>query len=143
MLHTPYYDVRSSYCGPTAISAVTGERVSLIKELIRMHSGKRRVVGVSNNALLATMASLGWRVAWGEATENRSCGRQDVYRLGDFLDDHGQRGPFIVNVTGHYIAVGNGEVCDTFTKLPMEIARWRKSRAGRWVQRWWQFEKVT
>lgn len=139
-LQTPIYDVRSSYCGPTAIAAITGHPISVIKETIREISGHRMVTGVSNKDLLAAMAKLGWCPVETVETENEHYSHRDLFKLGDFLDAHGDRGPFIVNVTGHYIAVSHGEVCDTATKLPIDIKKWRKAKPGRWVKRWWRFE---
>jgi len=145
MLHTPIYDVRGMpYCGPTAIAAVTGEPVSIIRDIIRAQVGPKRngharaVMSVSNKIMLTTMNTLGWHVI--------SCYiRQDtkLLRLGDFLDGiqmNEQKGPYIVMVTGHYYAVDQDEVCDTFTRIPLEVHRFKRGRA-RWVKRWWQFQK--
>src|SRR5690349_5614946 len=42
MLHTPNYDVRTrAFCGPTAISAVTGEPISRIREIARGFRGPK------------------------------------------------------------------------------------------------------
>lgn len=73
--------------------------------------------------------------------ENYEGQTRDRFRLGDFLDANGHDGPYIVNVTGHYYAVSQGEICDTFTCLPKDIAKFKKGRA-RWVKRWWKFRQV-
>jgi len=160
-LFTPHYDERSSYCGPTAMSAVTGLPVSLIKQTLRdlrMTDPRRRVrlqyddgsvverqlatriVGVGNDEMLKAMTLLGWRVIEQQESDNNLF-KRNVFRLGDFLEAKGHDGPFIVNVTHHYIAVGAGEACDTYTKIPIDIARWRRGRK-RWVQRWWKFAPI-
>lgn len=149
-LHTPVYDVRTgAFCGPTAISAVTGLRISVIREALRQASGKLEtangsahpVMGVANSDLVKAMELLGWRVTWAVRTDNKDAATPDKYRWDDFLEDHAAGGPFIVNVTGHYIAVSHGEVCDTFTKLPIPAARWKRGRK-RWVKGWWKFERA-
>ena len=65
--------------------------------------------------------SLAGRFAKSGVAEN---GDARVFCLGDFLDDVQLRafeGPYIVAVTGHYYAVDGDKVCDTATKIPMEI----------------------
>jgi hypothetical protein len=149
MLHTPNYDVRGrAFCGPTAMSAVTGLPISEIREMIRDVWGKTKsnghampVMGLDNASLLASMRRFGWEVADTADCENGPDERRNRFRLGDFLDAKGDDGPFIVNVTGHYYAVSQGEICDTFSCLPKEIVRFRKGRA-RWVKRWWKFERT-
>lgn len=149
-LYTPRYaGNRSEFCGPTAIAAVTGEDFDTIRAAIRQASGKLEtkdgrahpVMGVRIEWLVAAMGFLGWRAVEHQATDNRR-NRRDIFSLGDFLDAHGKdHASYIVNVTGHYYAIGNGEICDTFTKLPMDIVRFRKRR--KWVHHWWRFERAT
>lgn len=168
MLHTPIYDVRGMpYCGPTAIAAVTGEPVSIIRDIIRSHVGRTKsnghampVIGVSNAVMLKTMSTLGWHVIKAGGSFSRRARQQvirdtddiyedvitptrDVFRLGDFLDTiqmNEQAGPYIVNVTRHYYAVDQDEICDTHTRIPLDVHRFNRGRR-RWVQKWWQFQK--
>ena len=152
-LHTPHYDVRGrAFCGPTAMSAVTGLPISEIRDAIRQATGNITttngaawpIMGVSDDHLIKAMVLLGWRVAesWSEPAPTRK------YTLDEFARDHGDRGPFIVNVTGHYVAISEGEFCDTFTKLPCNLfagvldRKWyghRKRKGSTWVRRWWRF----
>ncbi len=151
MLHTPNYDVRGrAFCGPTAIAAITGEPISVIREVIRSQIGTKSdgtampVMGISNTVLLGTMTVLKWRVINESGSTDNRLNRMDVFRFGDFLNHiqmHEHDGPYIVNVTGHYYAVDADEICDTHTKIPLEIHRFKRGRR-RWVQRWWQFEKL-
>lgn len=145
MLHTPIYDVRGgrAYCGPTAISAVTGEPISIIRDVIRSQIGTKinghamPVIGISNKTLVKTMQAFGWQVvAHTDHTAN-------IYRLDDYLElvQMGvAHGPHIVQVTGHYYAVDDDEICDTYTKIPLEIHRFKRGRM-RWVKHIWKFEK--
>ena len=144
MLHTPNYDIRTrAFCGPTAMSAVTGEPISVIRDAIRHVSGRVEtadgraypVMGVSSEDLVDAMQLLGWEVIEKRETENN---RRNIFRLGDFLDEYSNDGPFIVCVTSHYYAVSHGEICDTAICLPKEITRFKRGRA-RWVQQWWKF----
>lgn len=128
------------------------------------------VMGMSNTDLLGAMAILGWAVAeqW-EAPEGklklvddpngdwigptgvrRSYKRPAGFKpaiFSDFLRDRGNGGPFIVNVTGHYMAVSDGEVCDAYENfLPREIERYltrgKPKYRNAWVWKWWRFELV-
>jgi hypothetical protein len=152
VLHTPYYDVRTrAFCGPTAISAVTGLPISQIRDAIRSAGGKKLtadgrahpIMGVSNADLLAAMEALGWRVVdkmQGVDYRLPAKERMKPYRLREFFDyAQMHEGPFIVNVTGHYIAVSEGEVCDTYTKLPIPLVRWKRG-LNRHVKHWWKFD---
>lgn len=166
MLHTPIYDVRGMpYCGPTAIAAVTGEPVSIIRDIIREQIGTKKngdampVIGVSNAVLLKTMHMLGWQVIQARGSVSQARERpislrhedddmiaptKDIIRLGDFLDTiqmSEQAGPYIVNVTRHYYAVDQDEICDTHTRIPLEVHRFKRGRR-RWVRCWWQFVKL-
>ena len=147
MLHTPVYDVSTrAFCGPTAMSAVTGLPISVIRDAIRKVSGrevtsngrKHPIMGLCHKDLVVAMDSLGWNVEHCVETDNHLVHHMDKYRLDDFFNDHGHDGPYIVNVTGHYIAVSHGEVCDTYTVLPIEINKWKRGR-GRWVKRFFKF----
>ncbi len=150
MLHTPNYDVRTrAFCGPTAISAVTGEPISVIREHARSWLGAksdgtaRAIMGMSNKTLLVIMARLGWFVVATAGSDNKDYSTRDVYRLDDFLElvQMGcHKGKFIINVTGHYYAVDDDEICDTHTQIPIEIHRFKRGHK-RWIQRWWKFER--
>jgi hypothetical protein len=151
MLHTPNYDVRTrAFCGPTAISAVTGEPISVIRDVIRSVGnfvergtpGRRAspIKGVSNKDLLAAMEQLGWKVVEKMQGEDHRllppCERMKPYRFASLLDEHCHDGP-----TGHYYAVRHGEVCDAFICLPKDITKFNRGRK-RWVQRWWKFAEA-
>jgi hypothetical protein len=124
------------------MSAVTGERISVIHDAIRHVSGRWEtangcaypVTGVSHDDLVNAMQLLNWEVIASEIENNR----RDIFRLGDFLDEYGDDGPFIVEVTGHYYAASHGEICDTALRLPTKITLFKRGRA-RWVWRWWKF----
>jgi len=141
MLHTPNYDTRSAFCGPTATGAVTGLPISLVHDAVREVSGrmetaagaKHPVMGMRNVWLIDAMALLGWRIV-----EEGRPPRDRVYRLGHFCAARGRDGPFIVQLMGHYVAVGGGEICDTHTNIPLDIASYR-GRMSRWVKCWWKF----
>lgn len=176
-LHTPNKNPGSSrYCGPTAIMAVTGLPGSDVRDAVRQVRGDIRdaggahmpVMGMSNTDLLATMAMLGWSVVqqWAsppgkleidrstyddESGSYRKAKRPDgfkPYLFSEFLRERGSGGPFIVNVTGHYMAVSHGEVCDAYENfLPREIDRYltrgKPKYRNAWVWKWWLFAEAS
>jgi len=154
--------------------SVTGVVGSDVRDAVRQARGDIRdangahmpVMGVSNADLVATMILLGWEVAeeWtspsgkleidrrtydDETGSYRKAKRPDGFKphlFSDFLRERGNGGPYIVNVTGHYMAVGGGEVCDSYDRfLPTEIdrylARGRAKYRNAWVWKWWRFEQ--
>jgi hypothetical protein len=154
-LFTPHNDTKSrGFCGPTAIAAVTGEPISVVRDAVRHASGRIKtadgkahpVMGLYNKDLLAAMELLGWHVTeeWSKpAGESR-------YTLAAFAQEYGNDGPFIVNVTDHYTAISHGLLCDPFTKVPVDLfggildTGWfggRKHKGATGVKKWWRFEK--
>lgn len=128
------------------------------------------VMGMTNEDLLGAMKVLGWHVVedwkapdgklrlvddprgqWhaGDGTR-RSYKRPEgfkPYLFSDFLRERGAGGPYIVNVTGHYMAVSQGEVCDAYENfLPREIERYltrgKPKYRNAWVWKWWRFEEA-
>lgn len=180
-LHTPHRDAgSSSYCGPTAIMAVTGLRGSVVRDAIRQARGAIRnasgshksVTGLSNADMLATMVLLGWHpVEQWDAPDGKLSQRVKIpdpkgewhdgnggrfryerkrpegfrpYPFADFLAKHGADGPYIINVTGHYMAVSHGEVCDAAstvlpTDIPVYLKRGKFGYRQSWVWHWWKF----
>jgi hypothetical protein len=145
-LCTPHYDTGTPvYCGPTAMAAVTGEPISVIEGAIRGPvSAEAKVTGVNDVQLLAAMELLGWYVV-----DQGSYNNGVRHRLDAFAQEHGRDGPFIVAVTGHYVAISESEFCDTAAKLPCDLfdaldqSRWWCKRIGStWVRNWWRFEQL-
>jgi len=154
MLYTPKYrGTRREFCGPTAIAAVTGASLEEVRDAIRQERGPELrsdggympIMGLHNVEMLGAMDQLGWKVveedAWRDRAELMAASRAKLCTLGEFAAEHGHDGPYIVNVTGHYVAISHGEFCDTRSILPVELDRamkW-KGLAGKWVKNWWKF----
>jgi hypothetical protein len=135
------------------MAAVTGEPISVVRNAIRLASGKVfktngsawPVIGMYNDELIRAMQQLDWYVIeqWSEAADSAP------YTLDAFAVEHGDDGPFIVNVTGHYVAISQGEFCDTAAVLPKNLfggvldRPWfgrTKRKGATWVRNWWRFE---
>ena len=131
--------------------AVTGCLRSDVCDAIHQARGNKKtaagahwpITGISNKHLLKAMSILGWRVA-----DKTNIPTKQVLYFKDFLTERGNDGGrYIVNVTGHYIAVANGEVCDSganASKIPIDINRYlTRGKYGyrhAWVRRWWRFQ---
>lgn len=139
-LHFVENDTKAkAFCGPTAIAAVTGKSISIIRDACRMapHDSNwparflraPNVRGITNRELETVLNTLGYIGRWVEAP-----GRPT---LAAWLDNRNaeQRGnPCIVNVTGHYVAVGGYMFVDTFTKgqvVEIDEAPRRRKRVQR------------
>jgi hypothetical protein len=139
-LYTPHNDTgTTAYCGPTAMAAVTGEPISVIENTIH----RVAVTGMYDVELLAAMELLGFYVV----EQWNSNGVR--YTLDRFAKEHGRDGPFIVAVTGHLVAISQGEFCDTSTMLPCDLFGgvldqqcWCKRIGSTWVRNWWRFHQL-
>lgn len=130
------------------------------------------VSGLSNKDLLGAMNVLGWHTVeeW-SAPDGKLSQRVKIPDLkGEWHDGHGGRfryerkrpegfartpfsqflaerghdGPFVVNVTGHYMAVSHGEVCDASstilpTDIPVYLSKGKFGYRNSWVWHWWKF----
>jgi hypothetical protein len=150
-LHTPRHDIQTpTSCGPIAMAAVTGEPISVIHNAIYRASNYKvnPANGITDRICLAAMELLGWsvfEVGWTAVEEWNGYG--EGYTLDAFAEAHGSRGPFIVMLTKHCVAISGGEFCDTSMELPCDLfealdqSGWRCNRIGStWVHNWYRFE---
>src|SRR5271170_4688566 len=153
------------WCGPAAISAVTGEPVSKIVATMKQLSGKRCIKGVSTGLLQRTLTMLGWEAVtlWrfdaervNGTTERISASitvtggfttkfvpwkkRPTLARYCRQHREDFQEHACIVETTGHYVAVYGRRFCDNFTKEPVFLRKSPHRRAR--VQRVLQIKKV-
>lgn len=116
---------RALYCGPTAFCALTGTTASEALALFDTLRGEtidgrpKGVRGVSRPELASVFREFGWDVAW-FVTAHRPT-------LAEFCRN--KPGTCIVNVRGHYLAVDDTHVCDTFTKQPVPHKKGPSRRA--------------
>ncbi len=154
MLYDAIRDVKGKgWCGPTAISSITQTPISKIQKMVRRvrsdserkrfgrvligglakrcDGGKMPVRGMYNSEIIEVMRRLKFKVVHKSEKDYKGT-------LGQFIFDCGHMGPFIVCVTGHYVAVSKGMICDTFTDgKPIPAATYSKLRSQ--VKVYWQF----
>lgn len=154
MLHNPRYrGSQREFCGPTAIAAVTGASLEEVRDAIRQVRGPTLradgaympITGLPVVELLEVMDNLGWKVVEEDLWQDRAeLKRAKLCTLGEFAENHGHDGPYIVNVTGHYVAISQHEFCDTRSIMCTDLDRAMKWRgmAGKWVKNWWKFAQI-
>lgn len=120
-LFTVINDTRSrAWCGPTAVAAITGAPVSLVRDCFRLarfgsHWRDRPrsppIMGTRDREVEHAMRSLGFHGHWQTVPGNPTLAAFLESRQG-LLRSH----PTIVCVTRHYVAVSGWLFCDTFTE---------------------------
>jgi hypothetical protein len=138
-LHIPINDVKHrAYCGPIAASALTGVPVSRIEMMIRRRrrgyrdsKGRRRPIkGTYSGEILCALQVLGCK--W-EPFKTREP------TFGRFCEDTAHiNATFLVEVTGHFMAVYRGTFCDTSHLQPTPVEGYPKAK--RRVRRVWRIE---
>jgi len=123
------------FCGPAAISAITGCLVSEAKTILREVSGRRAIRGVSNSNMRKALWRLGYRMA---SVEPRTT--KDKPTLASWLEARQERGLCerlcLVNTTGHYITVQGDRAVDNWMKLPTPVDEFNHRRAR--VRKAWE-----
>lgn len=135
MIYEPNIDVkrgRGPYCGPTAISLLTGEQISKIEKMIRRIRGvyakdingrKLPIKGTHPWEAIKVLARLGCRV---EMPKKGVKGETLNTVVNECLP---ATGAYLVEVTGHLMVASGGMIADTTHKTPIPISTYkRKSR---------------
>lgn len=145
------------YCGPTSIAGITGAPLDVIYKKfrsVRKKAGGRLrayrenrdgcyrpngplipIRGTSKYECLEVLRLLGWKLK----QENRASDR--CATLGQFCEDRGHMGPYLVNVTGHWVAVSGGKVLCTSNPMtedglqPIPVGDY--PRKARRIVRWY------
>jgi hypothetical protein len=114
-LHKIKHDLKSTlWCGPAALSAVTGEPTSRIHGIIKgLRGNDKPIIGVRNSELVKAARILGFELepifdAFAEWRAMPACGLPLIYpTLAKFVrvNRDALKDPVIINVTGHYVTV--------------------------------------
>jgi hypothetical protein len=107
-----------AWCGPTVVSCITGKKVSKVREAIRKVRGPRSdgtkaaIMGTTTYEVRSAFAALGWRMD--RVKSDKIAG----LTLAAWLRqrEKGDLSTYVVEVTGHWVAVRGRMFVDTFTK---------------------------
>lgn len=124
-----------AYCGPSVLMALTGLPLAEVRTAINKAKGRRHnagIIGTSNAELVDALDTLGYASEWLHPVKH-SVGNSNM-TLRYFVENKCQKGCFyIVNVTGHYVAVLDGNVADNFIRFGCPVAEHPSRR--KYVQR--------
>lgn len=146
-LHAIKHDLRTTlWCGPAALSTITGKATSHVHEAIRQSKNPayyhKPIKGVSNGILVKAAQMLGCEIFehFNYARERCNATRFGVAApkwqpptLARFCREHREllrKETLIINVTGHYVVVSGRSFIDNHTKqvVPLSKAPHRRCR---------------
>lgn len=151
---------RNRYCGPAAVSAITGCTTDEAARLMRQRSGRRAIKGAYHYEVTAALRALGFgfrRRMDLEATAappRGKRGRRDmslgtlVDRFPGFFD---RTRAVLIAVTwlrrgrrvGHYLAISGAWWVDNWTRVPQPVASLSGAERSRRVDAVWAVERRT
>lgn len=137
------YSKPKVWCGPGALSALTGAPVRTTTELLSRMTGEpyEKLSGVYDDAMEVALWELGYRMCanpQGNARIDACATRRRPYTLAEFLTERSipeRVSMVLIEVTGHYITAHLSWACDNWTMHPVPIEEFPKPR--RWVRNSW------
>lgn len=121
---------KNRYCGPGALSAVTGLSSDDIAAIARFnHPGRGPVRGMSNAELVAVVECLGGKAEL--VGIGSPAAKQTLAQWLDARPDHLREKMLVINVTGHYVAALRDKVICTLQGR--EAQHILSARCRRWV----------
>ena len=117
---------RYVYCGPYAISAITGKSIEEVEDALNRRRGKpagTKVKTTWSGENMHIIPSLGFKSQ--TVYENRRTNRRGP-TLANWLrerDSWQLKHSYLVLVTGHWIAVRGRKMVDTYTREPVFIGK--------------------
>lgn len=126
---------RTIWCGPSAISMLTGVGYGEVLDLLRLTTGRRTIKSVGQLAMIRALDSLGWTL---RAEPIRARDRRTfAWWLRSRTREQRLRGSaFLVELTRHYVVVDGRWGGDNHTKVPVRLREMPHRR--RLVKRVWR-----
>jgi len=133
MLYTPNKNGAQHYCGPFSVATITGESFEAIYKRFRSYRSRHGrairdrvgklipIRGTWTREVLGVLDRLGYRHVRMEFKDHKRP------TLGQVCDDlKYMTDPILLNVTGHFIVLKHGWLCDTYTGEPIEWQKYRR-----------------
>ena len=123
MLHAVKHDLRGTrlWCGPAALSAVTGLPTSVIRDAVQtVRRDRRPVQGMNRQLLVLTLTHLGFgaELFWSDSWQPEFR-KPTLVQFHKSFRHHLDRSPILINVTGHFVALQGDLFVDSWFKEPV------------------------
>lgn len=122
----------NSYCGPAAISLLTGHHVSLCCHYMRQVTGKRAIRAASNGSMVATLIKMGKRVREVPIHDNRVCQtlrrKPTLVGLVRLLRDREPHQRFLIRTTTHFLVLRGRMVYDNLNPEGVFFGKYNRRR---------------
>lgn len=121
MLHSPLNDLglRTVFCVPTAICAITGNPLSQVHKAIRdcyPHARGRTIQGVPLTVARQVLYNMGWGMV-----EEGWMGKMRHIHLRNFVTINSEGGPYLAWNDDHALVTFGYLICDSFTQTPVRL----------------------
>jgi len=121
-------DRDNRYCGPAALSLITGRPVSECTEELRRHTGQRAIRGVYRNDLLDVSRRMGTRLINVPVIGTPGQQRPTLVKLLRQLRERHADDVYLINITGHYIVLKGIKLFDNVNPDGVFIRRYAHRR---------------
>jgi hypothetical protein len=115
----------NTFCGPAALSLITGKSVDdCVSVLKRVRQSTRAVKGVYNEEMREALGHLGYRM---HVLPVR--GKPTLARILRSLKERGPEHIFLINTTGHYVVLRGRKIYDNKNPEGIFVRHYRHRRA--------------
>ena len=127
---------RNTYCGPGAMSIVTGETTDDCTTICRQLTGRRQIQSMTPHEITATLIAMGHDARWQHTEYNENWQRPTLARWLGKRNPEQRRVMTIVFITGHFIVVGGQLTCDNKDPKPRHVKQspYRRCRVKGWIE---------
>lgn len=146
-IREPFNDTYNRlWCGPAAISAITGAPISKIIRLTQKYrkdrgneNYKKAVSGMWDHEILAVLKKLEKKPNTRRFPEHLRL-KMVNRTVKSFIHDVGHMGPFMILTTDHALVIDKGMICDSTCQIPAPFSEYTKYDRCR-VESFWYFGK--
>jgi len=147
-LHTVKHDrPHTLWCGPAALSALTGkptsECIRTICSALKQPPGSKGLIGVANTDMFYALELLGYETEKVFDWDRSGVQRRRTITLAEFVSRFRDcSDPFLVNTTGHYVVTKGARFVDSYQQRPKLVAKSYRRDSLR-VHRAWAIRRMS
>jgi hypothetical protein len=145
-MHTVKHDLRGKlWCGPAAISAITGRGTRTVRDAVQWHRGNYRPVSSTKpSEVLAALELLGYGFQEVWNCEKSYFGKPTLVQFVRHWRDELACGlPILCALTGHFVVLQGDLFVDSWTKTPVPFSDAPKQFRRRRVAYAWRIFQRT